>query len=107
MKNKAAKPWQTSQPIISQNSHLPIASVSTINSEEVITPSGDGERKSMTPDQLRKYPGLEHLSDEQALEDIETLDKLAAILLEFYALQKSIGIDNQQIVYLKQQKQVA
>lgn len=42
----------------------------------------------LTPDQLRKYPGLEHLTDEEALEDIETLEKLAAILLEFNSINK-------------------
>ncbi len=41
------------------------------------------DNNSLTPDQLRKYPGLGHLTDEEAWEDIETLEKLAAILLEF------------------------
>jgi len=44
---------------------------------------------SLTPDQLRKYPGLEHLTDEEALEDIKILEKLASILLEYNSRNKN------------------
>ena len=47
------------------------------------------DNNQFTPEQLRKYPGLEHLTDEEALEDIETLEKLAAILLEFNSSRKN------------------
>jgi len=61
----------------------------------------------LTPEKLRSYPGLENLTDEEVLEDIDTLEKLAAILLEFHSLNKHICIDNQQVVHLEKQKQAA
>lgn len=57
--------------------------------------------KKLTPDKLRKFPGLEHLTDEEATEDIETLEKLAAILLEFHAISSTICVDNQCVVHLE------
>jgi hypothetical protein len=40
------------------------------------------------PDRLRKYKGLENLTDEQAISVISSLKRLAHILLSFYRQKK-------------------
>ena len=57
-----------------------------------------------TPDWLRSFKGCEHYSDEEAKEDLDSLNQLAAILLR-NASQKTHHIDNQRVVYLQQEKQ--
>jgi len=65
------------------------------------------KREPLTSEKLRKTPGLENLSDQQADEAINSLKKLAAILFEMAAHNETICIDNQQVVHLKQQNKAA
>lgn len=56
-----------------------------------------------TPEWLRSFKGCEHYSDEDAMNVLDSLNQLAAILLR-NASQKSYSIDNQHIVYLHQEE---
>jgi hypothetical protein len=38
----------------------------------------------LTPDQLRTYPGLQDLTDEQAEESLRTLQEFAAIIFSIF-----------------------
>jgi hypothetical protein len=60
-----------------------------------------------TPDTLKSYPGLEHLTDEQAAEAMQTLEQLAAIFFEVHCFKDGTCIDNQHVVYSLEQKQAA
>ena len=57
-----------------------------------------------TPEWLRSFKGCEHYSDEEAIAVIDSLNQLASILLR-NASQKLRDIDNQQVVYLNNEKQ--
>ena len=63
-----------------------------------------------TPEWLRSFKGCEHYSDEEAMDVLDSLNQLAAILLR-NASQKTHLIDSQRFVYLrheeKQQKLAA
>lgn len=65
------------------------------------------KREPLTPEKLRKTPGLENLSDLEADEAIDTIKKLAAIFFEMACQNKSTCIDNQQVVYLNQENKAA
>jgi hypothetical protein len=65
------------------------------------------KREPLTPDLLRKGKGLENLTDVEALEAIDSIKKLVAILFEAACYNESICIDNQQVVHLKQQNKAA
>lgn len=56
-----------------------------------------------TPEWLRSFKGCEHYSDEEAMNVLDSLNQLAAILLR-NASQKSYIIDNQHFVYLHQEE---
>ena len=43
----------------------------------------EDDKNKFTPEQLRKYSGLEHLTDEEALKHIETLEMLVDIFFDF------------------------
>ena len=60
-----------------------------------INPKGE----TLTIDILRTFPGYENYSDEEALEVINTLEKLSIILYEEACKLNGIHIDNQQVVY--------
>ena len=64
-------------------------------------------REPLTPEKLRKTPGLEHLTDEQAAEAIDTLHRLAKIFFDMACHKESICIDNQQVINLNQQNKAA
>lgn len=111
--NKNSVKDQTTAPVFSPHQLDLNKNVERLSALSVIKPAqrkkpavlgDDGKQALTTPGQLRGYPGLEHLTDRQAQEDIDTLEKLATILLEFYGLNKYISIDNQQVVYSKFQK---
>lgn len=63
-----------------------------------------------TPEWLRSFKGCEHYSDEEAMNVLDSLNQLAAILLR-NASQEIQHIDNQCVVHLhqdeKQQKLAA
>lgn len=42
----------------------------------------EDDKPRFTPEWLRKYPGLEHLTDEEALKRIATLEMLVEIFFE-------------------------
>lgn len=65
------------------------------------------KREPLTPETLRRAEGLENLTDEEALKTIDSIKKLAAILFEMTCYSQTACIDNQQVVYLKQQNKVA
>lgn len=47
------------------------------------------QHKRLTIEELRSCKGLENLSDEQALEAIEALEKFSVIMFELYQLHKT------------------
>ena len=49
------------------------------------------DKNRLTSEQLRKYSGLEHLTDEEALKSIETFEKPASILFESHSRRKNIS----------------
>jgi hypothetical protein len=65
------------------------------------------KREPLTPEKVRKTPGLENLSDQEALEAIESIKRLVAILFETACQNQSICIDNQHVVNLNQQNKAA
>ena len=60
--------------------------------------------ESLTVDILRTFPEYENYSDEQALEVIDSLERLSIILYEEACKINGIYIDNQQVVYLNTEK---
>lgn len=52
----------------------------------------------MTVEELRKFPGCENYTDEEAVDIIQTLEKLAVFLFEFTGRENVIIIDNQLII---------
>lgn len=63
--------------------------------------------RRLTPAELRNYPGLENLSDEEAEKALETIYDLTAIIFEIHCYEESICVDNQLVVDLNQQKKAA
>lgn len=61
----------------------------------------------LTPEKLRKRPGLEHISEEEALAAIDTIKKLAAIFFETACRKEAICIENQEVVHLNQENKAA
>ncbi len=49
----------------------------------------------MTVEELRAYPNLAQLTDEQANAILKTLDSLASVVFEYTCHQNGILIDNQ------------
>lgn len=72
------------------------------NQEEFIAwlETTNPNKKPMTIERLRSYPGCEKYTDEEAGDIIQLLSELAVIVLEHVAHKKSTCIDNQQVVYL-------
>ena len=62
------------------------------------------KRETLTANILRTFPGYENYSAEQALEVIDTLEKLSIILYEEACKINAISINNQQVVYLNTDK---
>ena len=63
-----------------------------------------GIKEPLTPDKLRKRPGMEKLSDEDVIQVIQTIKTLSCLLFEIACLKEPICIDNQHVVSLKQEK---
>jgi hypothetical protein len=63
-----------------------------------------GIKEPLSPDKLRKRPGMEKLNDEDAIQVIETIKALSCLLFEIACLKEQICIDNQHVVSLKQEK---
>jgi len=54
----------------------------------------ESEPVLMTVEKLRTYPGLEHLTDEQAEKNIRTLYQLVAIYFDTYPIIDKYCADN-------------
>jgi hypothetical protein len=59
----------------------------------------------LTIEKLRSYPGCENYTDDQAASTIQTLEQFALILFEIAYQKEDTCIENQQVVYLNQDKQ--
>jgi len=66
-----------------------------------------GKIDPLTPERLRRRPGLENLSDEEALAVIDTIKKLAAVFFEIACHKERTCIDNQHVVHLNQGNKAA
>jgi hypothetical protein len=66
-----------------------------------------GKAEPLTPEKLRRRPGLENITDEEALIAIDTIKRLAAIFFETACHIEASCIDNQHIVNLKHEKTAA
>ncbi|MBS1773406.1 MAG: hypothetical protein JST82_11160 [Bacteroidetes bacterium] len=56
------------------------------------------KENNLTIEKLKSYRGCENLSDEQALNAIQTIEKLAVILFDYVCHQNGIVIDNQVVI---------
>ena len=63
---------------------------------KTINPEGN----PLTVEILKSIPGCEHYNEAQALEIIQTLEKLSAICYSIVNTEKIHNIDNEQVVYL-------
>ena len=60
----------------------------------------DGKGGKMTIDKFKSYPGCGTYTDDQALNAIETVEKLAIILFNLISQKNGIPIDNQLVISL-------
>ncbi len=58
------------------------------------------EGEPLTVEKLKAFPGCEHYTDQQALEIVQSLEKLSLICYGLAKEEKSHLIDNQLVVYL-------
>ena len=65
------------------------------------------EEKPLTPELLKTFPGCEDYTEQQAQEIIHSLEKLSAICYNIVNVEKIHSIDNQQVVYLNNKKNIA
>ncbi len=65
------------------------------------------EEKPLTLELLKTFPGCEDYTEQQALEIIHSLEKLSAICYNIVNAEKIHSIDNQQVVYLNNKKNIA
>ncbi|MES2286768.1 MAG: hypothetical protein V4547_13850 [Bacteroidota bacterium] len=49
------------------------------------------KRKPLPPDKLRSYTGFEHCTDDEVPKCIDSIEKLARILLSFHKEMENIG----------------
>jgi hypothetical protein len=61
-------------------------------------------KQPLTIEMLRSFPGCEHYTDEEAASIIQTIEQLSLILFE--CMPNSICIDNEQVVYLEQERRL-
>ena len=64
----------------------------------------NGIKDPLSPDKIRKRPGMENLNEEDAIQIIQTIKALSCLLFEIVCLKDPICIDNQHVVSLKQEK---
>lgn len=62
-------------------------------------------KEALTPGDLIQFPDCEHYTEKQALETIQSLEKLSAICYELLKNDKLHSIDSQQFVYLNLESQ--
>lgn len=61
----------------------------------------------LTVERLKRFPGCEHYTDEEALHIVQSIEQLALIIYECAAQDSLICIENQHVVYCNHQKQAA
>jgi hypothetical protein len=66
-----------------------------------------GQMEPLTVEKLKRRPGLESLTDAEALQAIDTIKKLAAILFATACRKEASCIDNQHVVHLNQENKAA
>ena len=72
--------------------------------EDLIKPSSCC-KNSLTPALFKTYEGCEQYTDRQAVEIIQSLEKLCAIYYNMVQNSDAINIDNQQVVYLNPEQE--
>jgi len=75
--------------------------------EVLIAERKKAKREPLTPQKIRKTPGLENLTDGQVEEAIDAIKGLTKILFEISCHKETICIDNQQFVYSSEQRKAA
>lgn len=65
------------------------------------------KRAPLTIDKIRAGAGLQKLSDAEAVEALDTIRKLSALLFEMCCHRERTCIDNQQVVCLTKQNKAA
>jgi hypothetical protein len=84
-----------------EKSPLSVASKREVTRPKLINP----KREELTPAILKTFRGYEHLSDGEAEEKCESIKTFARLLLEYFSsVEKSIVIDNQQVIPLESKK---
>lgn len=64
-------------------------------------------KEPLTIEKLKTFPGYEKKTEAELTEELESIQKMALIIVEFAAVNKNYFIDNQQVVYLNQQNNKA
>ena len=75
--------------------------------EKLIEKRKNAKREPLTPEKIRKTPGLENLTDQEVEQAIDSIKRLTAILFEISCQKETTCIDNQQVVYSSEQKKAA
>ena len=65
------------------------------------------EREPLTPAKVLSTNGLQALSEGEAVEVVDTIKKLSALLFEMHCQKESTCIDNQQVVSLMNENKAA
>jgi len=68
---------------------------------ELINP----KKAPLTPTILRTFAGFESIPDEEAENVCKTSAAFASLLLQFVARKNAVAIENQEVVYLREQEQ--
>jgi len=61
--------------------------------------------QKLTIDELRACPGCEHLTDEEAIQVIETVYQLSLVIYKIMAQQDRFIFDLQHVVHLKNEQE--
>ena len=64
------------------------------------------KKEALTAEKLKMFPGCEHYNDEQAAEIVKTIHLIALVLYENSRSEKSLSIDNQLVVNLKEEEKL-
>lgn len=70
------------------------------NIKRLIAERKAAKREPLTPAKVKSIVGLGHLPDKEALEAVDAIKKLSALLFEMHCLKDATCIDNQQVVFL-------
>ena len=84
---------------------IKIPPLETVDDYAAFAQKVNPKMEHLTIEKLRSYPGCENYTDDQSASIIQTLEQFALILFEIAHQKEGTCIENQQVVYLSQDKQ--